>query len=80
MEDENDFSSKEKADKALNVNKEDLIAELSGREISVGETKSDVGNGISFIDYSTQQKIKINTDDISEFTINQQTKEEKGKA
>ena len=28
MEDENDFSSKEKADKALNVNKEDLIAEL----------------------------------------------------
>ena len=79
MEDENDFSSKEKADKALNVNKEDLIAELSGREISVGETKSDVGNGISFIDYSTQQKIKINTDDISEFTINQQTKEEKGK-
>lgn len=63
MEDENDFSSKEKADKALNVNKEDLIAELSGREISVGETKSDVGNGISFIDYSTQQKIKINTDD-----------------
>lgn len=78
MKDQNDFKSEENPDKALNMDENGLIQALKGYVISVGEKKNDIGNGIYLIDNSSQQEIEINPDDISEFSINNQEKIDKG--
>lgn len=72
------FTATVKPEVALEITEEDLIAELVNQEFQYGETETELANGNSLIDTSTQQTITINENEISDFVIESKSSTGKG--